>query len=40
MFGGEAHSTGNSGSGAIDPLTAGLAVLLGAGAMARRRRGK
>ena len=39
MFTDEAHSTGN-GSGAIDPLTAGLAVLLGAGALARRRRGR
>ncbi len=38
MFRDEAHSTGNGGSGAIDPLTAGLAVLLGAGALARRRR--
>jgi Ca-activated chloride channel family protein len=38
MFDGEAHSTGNSGSGPIDPLTAGLAVLLSAGALARRRR--
>lgn len=38
MFTDEAHSTGNGGSGALDPLTAGLAVLLGAGALARRRR--
>jgi len=38
MFRGDSHSTGGSGGGFIDPVTAGLAVLLGAGAIARRRR--
>ncbi|MCZ6506564.1 MAG: VIT and VWA domain-containing protein [Acidobacteria bacterium] len=38
MFKAESHSTGNSGVGFVDPLTASLALLLGAGALARRRR--
>lgn len=38
MFTEEAHSTGNGGLGFVDPLTAGLALLLGLGGLARRRR--
>jgi Ca-activated chloride channel family protein len=38
MFTEEAHSTGNGGLGFVDPLTAGLALLLGVGGLARRRR--
>lgn len=38
MFKDNARSTGNLGVGFVDPLTAGLALLLGVGGLARRRR--
>ena len=38
MFNGNAPSVGGGGSGAIDPITAGLATLLAGAALATRRR--